>query len=51
MDLEIKKNLSSNWFKMLQESICNNISDLEKNHSKFVSTTWKKNENRDEGGG
>ena len=51
MNLEIKKDLASNWFKMLQESICNNISDLEKNNIKFTSITWKRNLKKDEGGG
>ena len=51
MNLEIKKDLASNWFKMLQESICNSISDLEKNNIKFKSTTWKRNLKKDEGGG
>ncbi len=51
MDLEIKKNLTSNWFKMLQDSICHCINDLEKNHSKFKSETWKRNLKKDEGGG
>ena len=51
MNLEIKKDLASNWFKMLQESICNNISDLEKNNIKFKSITWKRNLKKDEGGG
>ncbi len=51
MKLEIKKDLTSNWFKILQESICHSISDLEKNHSKFIATTWKRNSKKDEGGG
>ena len=51
MNLEIKKDLASNWFKMLQESICNSISDLEKNNIKFKSVTWKRNLKKDEGGG
>ena len=51
MNLEIKKDLASNWFKMLQESICNSISDLEKNNIKFKSITWKRNLKKDEGGG
>ena len=38
MDLEIKKELASNWFKMLQESICESINKLEKKNSKFKST-------------
>ena len=51
MNLEIKKDLASNWFKMLQESICNSVIDLEKNNIKFKSTTWKRNFKKDEGGG
>ena len=51
MNLEIKKDLASNWFKMLQESICNSVIDLEKNNIKFKSTTWKRNLKKDEGGG
>ena len=51
MDLEIKKNLTSNWFKMLQESICYNIKNLEKSNVNFKSTTWKRNQKKDEGGG
>ena len=31
MDLETKKDLTSNWFKTLQNSICYSISNLEKN--------------------
>ena len=51
MELEIKKNLSSNWFKMLQDSICHSVANLEKNKIKFKSTTWKRNKKKDEGGG
>tara|TARA_B100000963_G_scaffold300773_1_gene273242 strand:+ start:25 stop:852 length:828 start_codon:yes stop_codon:yes gene_type:complete len=51
MDLEIKKDLTSNWFKMLQESICNNIYKLENKKSKFEITSWKRNKKKDEGGG
>ena len=51
MDLEIRKDLTSNWFKTLQDSICHSISELEKNKIKFESTTWKRNQNKDEGGG
>ena len=51
MDLNIKKDLASNWFKLLQNSICEDIYKLEKNKIKFSSTTWKKNKNKDEGGG
>ena len=51
MDFEIKKDLTSNWFKTLQDSICHSISELEKNKIKFKSKTWKRNQNKDEGGG
>ena len=51
MDLEIKKDLVSNWFKLLQDAFCNDISDLENHKIKFKSTTWKRNLKKDEGGG
>jgi coproporphyrinogen III oxidase len=51
MDLEIKKDLSCNWFKLLQEAFCNDISILENNKIKFKSKTWKRNQKKDEGGG
>ena len=43
MDLEIKKNITSNWFKILQNTICDSIIKLEKNKVHFRSTTWKRN--------
>ena len=43
MNLEIKKNLTSNWFKNLQNAFCDNICKLEKNKIQFKSTTWKRN--------
>ena len=51
MDNEIKKDLASNWFKLLQNAICDNISKLEKNKIKFKSTTWQRSKIKDEGGG
>jgi len=36
MDIEIKKDLASNWFKLLQNAICDDISRLEKNKIKFA---------------
>ena len=51
MNTEIKKDLTSNWFKMIQESICHSISGLENNNISFKSTRWKKNKKKDEGGG
>ena len=51
MDQNIKKNLASNWFKTLQNVFCNDISKLEGNRVKFKSTNWKRNNQKDEGGG
>ncbi len=51
MDNEIKKDLTSNWFKLLQNAICDDITKLEKNKIKFKSTIWQRNKNKDEGGG
>jgi coproporphyrinogen III oxidase len=51
MNIETKKDLTSNWFKTLQESICHSISSLEKNKIKFHSTSWRRNKKKDEGGG
>ena len=42
MDLEIKKNLVSNWFKTLQDSICHDINSFEKNRTKFDTKLWKR---------
>ena len=51
MDIEIKKDLVGNWFKTLQNAICHSIDSIESNKIKFESTSWKRNKNRDEGGG
>ena len=51
MDNSIKKDLASNWFKLLQDTICNDILELENNKIKFESTSWKRNSKKDEGGG
>ncbi len=51
MDLDIKKDLASNWFKLLQESICRDINLLENNKVNFRSYSWKRNKKTDEGGG
>ena len=39
MDKEIKKKLSSNWFKLLQNIICDNIEKIEKSLLKLKN--WK----------
>ncbi len=51
MDLDTKKNLASNWFKILQNALCESIIELENNKTEFKSTTWKRNKKKDEGGG
>ncbi len=51
MNLEIKKDLTSNWFKTLQNAICHSIDKLEDNKIKFKTTLWKRNKKKDEGGG
>ena len=51
MDIDIKKDLTSNWFKLLQNAICDDIIKLERNKFKFKSTSWKRNNKKDEGGG
>ena len=51
MNLEIRKDLTSNWFKTLQESFCDDIIKFEKNKTKFKSTNWRRNVKVDEGGG
>ena len=35
MDLEIKKDITSNWFKMLQEAIWHTITNLEKKRCEY----------------
>ena len=51
MNVKTKKQLASNWFKILQNIICDNIESLEKKKIKFNSKTWKRNLKKDEGGG
>ena len=41
MNLEIKKDLTSNWFKTLQDSICENIKQLEKINTDDVPCTTR----------
>ena len=50
MDIELKKKLVRNWFKILQDMICNEIEKLE-GKTKFKSKNWQRNKKKDEGGG
>ncbi|MDC1154688.1 oxygen-dependent coproporphyrinogen oxidase [Candidatus Pelagibacter sp.] len=51
MNLQIKRDLTSNWFQTLQDSFCDSIRQIEKNKITFKSTSWKRNPKKDEGGG
>jgi len=51
MDKEIKKKILRNWFKILQEVICNDIENLENGSAKFICENWNKHKSKDEGGG
>ena len=51
MEIEIKKSLVKNWFKVLQDVICNEIEDIEYDSIKFISKEWERNKKKDEGGG
>ena len=57
LDTEIKKKIVSNWFRFLQNKICEEFKLLEKSKSnKFKESTikkkyWKKSKKNDEGGG
>ena len=51
MDKEIKKKLASNWFKLLQNVICDDIEKIENKKIKFEPKTWIRSKTKDEGGG
>ena len=42
MEDKIKQKLSSNWFKILQDMICNEIETME-SVQKFRSSNWNRN--------
>ena len=48
---EIKQKLARNWFKLLQDVICNDIEIIENNKIKFKTKVWNRNKIKDEGGG
>jgi len=51
MNREIKQKLARNWFKLLQDIICNDIEKLENNKIKFKPKIWNRTKIKDEGGG
>ena len=51
MNKQIKQGLTRNWFKLLQDIICNDIEKLENKKIKFKSKNWNRSIDKDEGGG
>tara|TARA_B100000945_G_C20390261_1_gene601847 strand:+ start:527 stop:1354 length:828 start_codon:yes stop_codon:yes gene_type:complete len=51
MNTEIKKKLSKNWFKVLQNTICKEIELIENKNKIFKSKTWLRGKKKNEGGG
>ena len=51
MEQIIKKKIVKNWFKSLQEVICQEIEVLEGNSNLFKITNWERGLNSNEGGG
>ena len=46
MQAYIKKKLVRNWFKVLQDMICFEIEEIEKNKKKFILNHWEKNKKK-----
>ena len=46
MDLEIKKKITRNWFKILQDIICKEIEEIEKKNNIFKIKNYKKMMNK-----
>jgi coproporphyrinogen III oxidase len=51
MDEVIKKQLARNWFKTLQEVLCQEIEELERKSNLFKYTNWERGKESTEGGG
>ena len=51
MEIDIKKKLAKNWFKVLQDTICFDIEEIEKKKIKFVCKNWQRGKKKNEGGG
>ena len=48
MEKDIKKTLTKNWFKTLQDLICLEIEEIESKSTKFTSKEWLRNSKKDE---
>ena len=51
MKINLKQELTKQWFKNLQEIICKNIEKIENNKDLFTKKKWSRNKNKNEGGG
>jgi len=51
MEQEIKKKLTRNWFKLLQDLICIEIEKIENKKNIFKKNVWKRGKLKNEGGG
>ena len=51
MKINLKQELTKQWFKNLQEIICKNIEKIENNKVLFTKKKWSRNKNKNEGGG
>ncbi len=51
MEQVIRQKLARNWFKTMQEVICQEILELEGKKSKFKITNWERGKNLNQGGG
>ena len=48
MEIDIKKKLAKNWFKVLQDTICFDIEEIEKKKIKFVCKDWQRSKKKNE---
>ena len=46
MKLDLKQELTRQWFKSLQEIICKNIEEIENNKVLFKSKKWRRNKKK-----
>ena len=51
MEIKIKKKIVKNWFILLQDIICNDIEEIEKEKNIFKSKKWFREGKKNEGGG
>ena len=51
MTKELKQKIARNWFKNLQDLICQDIEKIEKSKNKFKKKTWSRSPIKNEGGG